>query len=194
MKVTASPLDTFSSQFSKPAGVPSSDPSSTSRAKGREDSSASGNSKGKSHADPSELSPERQRLLNSLKDSDRKVRDHEAAHLRAAGGYAQGGASYEFRRGPDGKQYAVAGDVRIDAGPESTPSRTIAKMKVVIRAALAPADPSAQDRRVASQARQAIAQAYQEMQAVRLDASAEGQRDGEEDGQAPAAPTLSSIV
>ncbi len=92
-------------------------------------------------------------LLNDLKSSDRDIRQHEQAHLSAAGGYARGGARFEYERGPDGNQYAVGGEVSIDSSSESTPEKTIQKMQVVQRAALAPREPSSQDRRVASQAK-----------------------------------------
>ena len=59
--------------------------------------------------------------------------------------------------------YAVGGEVTIDTSPvKGDPQATVAKMEVVIRAALAPADPSGQDRSVAAQATQEEAQARQE--------------------------------
>ncbi|MGC8677083.1 MAG: putative metalloprotease CJM1_0395 family protein [Hydrogenobaculum sp.] len=54
--------------------------------------------------------------------------------------------------GPNSKKYAVGGDVSIDVSPGPTPQDTIRKMERVIKAALAPVDPSAQDRAVAAQA------------------------------------------
>ncbi len=100
------------------------------------------------------LSEEELRQVEEMAQRDREVRQHEMAHLAAAGPYARGGMSLRFERGPDGRAYAVAGSVNIDTGPESDPQRTIAKMQQVQRAALAPAQPSSQDRMVAAQAGQ----------------------------------------
>lgn len=71
----------------------------------------------------------------------------------AAGGLAKSGASYRFVSGPDGQRYAVAGEVQIDISPGRTPEETLRKARVVQAAALAPADPSGQDRAVAAQAK-----------------------------------------
>ncbi len=96
-----------------------------------------------------------------LATTDREVRAHEAAHLAAAGGLAQGGASFDTVRGPDGRPYAIGGEVSIDVSPGRTPEETIAKAQQIRSAALAPADPSAQDYRVAAQAAQMAQQAQQ---------------------------------
>ncbi|MBF0546074.1 MAG: SprA-related family protein [Candidatus Riflebacteria bacterium] len=91
--------------------------------------------------------------IQQLKKTDQNVRDHEAAHVAAGGTYVKGGATFQFKTGPDGKQYAVAGEVDIDTSPVANdPEATIRKMESVKRAALAPADPSSQDQSVAVQA------------------------------------------
>ena len=73
------------------------------------------------------------------------------AHMAAAGGNARGGPSYEYQTGPDGKRYAVGGEVSIDASAVSgDPKATIRKAQQVCRAALEPGDPSGQDRSVAA--------------------------------------------
>jgi hypothetical protein len=111
-----------------------------------------------------ELSDEDQERVEELEARDRAVRDHEAAHLAAAGSYASGGASFEYETGPDGKRYAVGGEVEIDTSPvEGDPAATISKMETVRAAALAPAEPSAQDRSVAAQAAAAAAEARREL-------------------------------
>ena len=90
--------------------------------------------------------------VKELAARDREVRAHEAAHANVGGRYA-GGASFSYERGPDGKNYSVAGEVAIDiAAIAGDPQATIAKAQVVQRAALAPAQPSAQDRAVAAAA------------------------------------------
>lgn len=90
--------------------------------------------------------------ISELKRRDAEVRAHEQAHLAAAGQYARGGATFEFEIGPDGKRYAVGGEVGIDVSEAATPEQTVTKANIVRRAALAPAQPSAQDRKVAAMA------------------------------------------
>lgn len=97
------------------------------------------------------LSPEAQAQVRQLKATDQKVRQHEAAH-QAAGAGLTGGANYQYVRGPDGRQYAVAGEVSINTSPAGTPEATLAKARQIRAAALAPADPSPQDQAVAAAA------------------------------------------
>ncbi|WP_294948452.1 putative metalloprotease CJM1_0395 family protein [Sulfurivirga sp.] len=119
--------------------------------------------KRRGQSDRTSLSPEAQRQLERLRARDREVRAHEMAHLAAAGGYATSGMQLTYETGPDGRQYAVGGEVGIDVSPGRTPEETIAKMQVVQRAALAPAEPSPQDQRVAALAAQQMAQAAVEL-------------------------------
>lgn len=98
------------------------------------------------------LTPQEQVQVRKLRQIDQKVRAHEQAHLGAAAGLAVGGASFQTVRGPDGRQYAVAGEVSIDVSPAQSPRQTIDKARRIQAAALAPADPSAQDRAVAAAA------------------------------------------
>jgi len=118
------------------------------------------------------LTPEQQQQVQKLKQIDRKVREHEAAHMAGAAGLASG-AHFEYMRGPDGRQYAVAGEVKIDVSPAQTPQQTIAKARSIQAAALAPADPSSQDRAVAAQAAQMAARAQTELRQQERE-SAEG--------------------
>jgi hypothetical protein len=90
--------------------------------------------------------------LIKLKTADAQVRAHEAAHLAAGGGVVTGGANFSYERGSDGRMYAVGGEVPIDAGEAGSPEATIAKARQVVAAAMAPADPSPQDYRVAASA------------------------------------------
>lgn len=109
--------------------------------------------------DGTPLAPEEIKLIEQLKQTDRNVRQHEMAHQITGGAYT-GGATYEYEIGPDGKKYAVAGEVPIDYGPiPGDPQATIEKMQTVIAAALAPADPSPKDVQVAAQARQYLLEA-----------------------------------
>lgn len=114
-----------------------------------------------------EPSPQQQRLeqleIAQLVSRDQEVRTHEQAHAAVGGRYA-GAPSYTYERGPDGKRYAVGGEVGIDTSPvPNDPEATLRKMEVVIRAALAPAEPSAQDRQVAAQAQLQMAEARVEL-------------------------------
>lgn len=109
------------------------------------------------------LDEQQLKQLQELKARDREVRTHEQAHQAAGGQYA-GAASYTYQRGPDGNQYAVGGEVSIDISPVSgDPQATIEKMRKVRAAAMAPAQPSAQDRTVAAQAMQLMLQAQVEL-------------------------------
>ncbi|MEM9177228.1 MAG: putative metalloprotease CJM1_0395 family protein [Myxococcota bacterium] len=120
---------------------------------------------------PGELTPEEQEEVTRLKKRDAEVRAHENAHKAAAGRHARGGPTYEYERGPDGRRYAVGGEVQIDTSPvPNDPDATILKMRQVRRAALAPAEPSPQDRRVASEAAQQEAAARQEKLAAQREA------------------------
>lgn len=110
-----------------------------------------------------ESNPQQQRLeqleITKLVSRDQEVRTHEQAHAAVGGQYA-GAPTYTYTRGPDGKRYAVGGEVGIDTSPvPNDPEATLRKMEVVIRAALAPAEPSAQDRQVAAQAQTQMAEA-----------------------------------
>lgn len=110
-----------------------------------------------------ELTDEEKAIVEDLKERDREVRAHEAAHASVGSGYA-GTPSFEYVRGPDGVQYAVGGHVEIDVAPvPNDPKATIEKMEVVRSAALAPARPSGQDRAVAAQAEAAMREAQAEL-------------------------------
>lgn len=114
-------------------------------------------------SESAEFSQEEVAELTKLQARDVEVRAHEQAHLSAAGGYATGGASFSYQKGPDGQTYAVGGEVGIDLSQESDPNATIQKMQTIKRAALAPASPSSTDRQVAAQAEVKEAQARQEI-------------------------------
>lgn len=138
-----------------------------------------------------ELTGEEQEQTRELKKRDREVRTHEQAHLGAAGQFARGGASFEYETGPDGRQYAVGGEVQIDTAPvPDDPQATIQKMQQVRRAALAPAKPSAQDRKVAAQAAAAEREASAQLAEQRR-AEQEGSTEGAPAQASPLAPNPS---
>lgn len=107
-----------------------------------------------------ELSVDEQRLVYELQARDSEVRAHESAHQ--SGGASTGGASFTYQQGPDGKMYAIGGEVSVSMQSGSTPDETIANARAVISSAMAPADPSGQDMAVASSARVMIMKAEQQ--------------------------------
>jgi hypothetical protein len=131
------------------------------------------------------VSPQQQALqqqqISELASRDREVRSHEQAHAAVGGSYA-GAPTYSFKRGPDGQTYAVSGEVSIDVSPiPNDPAATLRKMELVQQAALAPAEPSAQDLRVAAQAQVLAAQARSELAALQREevAAAAAERKAE---------------
>ena len=104
-------------------------------------------------------------MIAKLQARDMEVRMHEMAHIAAGGGVVRGGAGFSYQQGPDGKMYAIGGEVPIDMSGASTPEETIAKMERVRGAALAPANPSSADHQVAAAATMAILQARSELNA-----------------------------
>ncbi len=98
-----------------------------------------------------ELTLQQVQQLRELQSIDRNVKAHEAAHQAAGGGLA-GAASFSYTRGPDNQMYAVAGEVPIRMQEGRTPEETIANARQVAAAAMAPADPSPQDYKVAANA------------------------------------------
>lgn len=155
------------------------------RSSGASSRSSEQGSSGKS----TELSQEDQQRVAELVSTDRKVRAHEQAHASVGGRYA-GAPSYDFERGPDGLAYAVGGEVSIDASPVANdPEATLSKMDIVQRAALAPADPSAQDRQVAARAAGHAAQARVDLARLRLEEAGGG---SQADAASPSAPANAS--
>jgi len=110
-----------------------------------------------------QLDAEQKEELADLKKTDQEVKAHEQAHMAAGAGLVMGGANYQYQRGPDGKMYAVGGEVKIDTSRENDPKDTVNKMQQVKRAAMAPAQPSGQDRSVAARASQIEAEARTEL-------------------------------
>lgn len=144
-------------------------------------------SKRSARAVEQQLSERELATLRKLKQRDQEVKNHEQAH-QAVGGQFAGAANYQYEKGPDGGRYAVSGEVsiRLPSG-EGDPQRRMAQADQVIRAALAPAEPSAQDRSVAARATQLKMEAQVEL---REDSGRDAEKaDGEEpSSNAPAAP------
>ncbi|MCL2160852.1 MAG: hypothetical protein FWH56_03030 [Betaproteobacteria bacterium] len=121
-----------------------------------------------------ELSAPDRRQLETLKSTDRAVRAHEAAHMAAGGSLVTSGASYSYETGPDGQRYAVAGEVGIDTSKGRTPEETLVRAQQIRAAALAPADPSGQDRAVAAAAAQMAADARAEIARANMEKNPAG--------------------
>ncbi len=120
----------------------------------------------------SQLTPQEQQQVQELKQIDRKVRAHEQAHMAAGADLVRGGPSFSYTTGPDNQRYAVGGEVSIDTSPGRTPEETIPKAQHIRATALAPVDPSAQDRSVAAQASQMEGEARIELAVKRQEESA----------------------
>ena len=114
---------------------------------------------------PQELTEQELKQVEALEDRHAEVVRHEQAHAAVGGQYA-GSPSYDYQTGPDNKRYAVGGEVMIDTSEvPNDPEATLRKAEQIRAAALAPAEPSGQDRRVAAQANAMAAKARQEIAA-----------------------------
>ena len=109
-----------------------------------------------------ELSEGEEALVDALSARDAEVRAHESAHMSVGGGLT-GPASFTYQQGPDGKMYAIGGEVSISMQSGSTPEETIANARQVAAAAMAAGDPSSQDFAVASSARVMEMKAQQQL-------------------------------
>jgi hypothetical protein len=124
------------------------------------------------------LSPEQQRQVAELRATDLRVRAHEQAHISAGHGVVTSGAQYDYTTGPDGLRYAVSGEVGIDTSREQKPEANIDKGQRIQAAALAPRDPSPQDRRVAAVGAELTAEGQAELAAERQQAESPARQAG----------------
>lgn len=130
---------------------------------------------GSQEAVQEDLTPDEEKQVRELKARDTEVRAHEQAHKAGAGELATGGPTYDYEKGPDGHDYAVGGEVGISLREGDTPEESIHLAQQARDAALAPAEPSGQDRKVAAQAaqmeQQARAEVREEQTTAKSDAS-----------------------
>jgi len=110
-----------------------------------------------------ELSSVEQRVVKELQARDSEVKAHEAAH-QASGGGMTGAASYTYQQGPDGKMYAIGGEVSISMPSGGSPQENLRNARQLAAAALAAGSPSPQDHAVASSARMMEMKALQQLQ------------------------------
>ena len=152
-----------------------------------------GETEGGETSGDAELSEGEKEQVQDLKKRDQEVRAHEAAHMAAGAGVVRSGASFSYQQGPDGKRYAVGGEVQVDTSRESEPEATLQKMQQVKRAALAPASPSGQDRSVAARATSIMADARAEMaEEARAATEADGSTETDESVESAGAGPVES--
>ena len=148
------------SQVKSPEPLGSKQPLANDKEQSLQSSSSTEESDTENKETDQQVTVSEQRVLQELKIRDREVRAHEMAHVSVGGRYVTSGAQFSYEKGTDGQLYAVAGEVGIDTSAISgDPRATLLKAQVVARAAMAPADPSSQDRNVAAQAAVLIQQA-----------------------------------
>lgn len=129
-----------------------------------------------------------QAVIQQLKLRDQEVRAHEQAHA-SVGGVHAGSASFTYTRGPNGALYATGGEVGISTSPVAgDPQATLQKARQVQAAAMAPLNPSSQDRAVAARAGRMALDARADLAAERIQSSREAASEYiEERGTAGAA-------
>ncbi|TKX28557.1 putative metalloprotease CJM1_0395 family protein [Campylobacter estrildidarum] len=126
-----------------------------------------------------ELDAKQVQEVRELEKTDRNVKAHEAAHQAAGGGLA-GAASFTYTRGPDNKMYATAGEVPIKMQKGKTPEETIANARQIVAAAMAPADPSPQDYKVAANATKMEFEARAEAMKIKAEENKEKEEENKE--------------
>jgi len=122
-----------------------------------------------------QLTEAQQQRVAELQQIDRNVRAHEQAHMAAGHGVVTSGPNYSYTYGPDGKQYAIGGEVGIDTSYERKPEANIDKGIRIQAAALAPKDPSTQDYRVATVGEQMESTGRTDLRQEQADQQAEDQ-------------------
>ncbi|WP_193768914.1 putative metalloprotease CJM1_0395 family protein [Metasolibacillus meyeri] len=136
--------------------------------------------------------------LRQLQMTEDEVKVHEQAH-KAAGSSVTGPVSYTYTKGPDNQLYVSGGEVSIQAPVSGSDEETIKILEQVRKAALAPAQPSPQDLRVAASATAQIQQVQtghgEEMESqeeppfvnedLTFDVPERFRNDGERDATAP---------
>ena len=113
---------------------------------------------------PGQLTDEEKRVVAELQQRDREVRNEEQRHAATAGQFG-GAPQYVFKRGPDGKMYAVEGKVPINLNISSTAEDQEKALRRVQAAAVSVQSPSSGDSRaVAGAATALVAQDGQQPQ------------------------------
>ena len=110
---------------------------------------------------PGELDDTEEELVERLEARDREVRAHEQSHLAAAGEFARGVPTYTYQMGPDGKMYAIGGEVSVDVGKEADAAKNMRKAYMIHGAAMGVDGPSSADASVAAMANGLMMSAFQ---------------------------------
>jgi hypothetical protein len=112
--------------------------------------------------DAGQLQQRRDAVVQKLKTMDSRVRMQERSQA-AAGANLSGSPIYDYRTGPDGRRYAVAGEVAIAVRAGATPEATIGRARSARSVALGSARPSLGERAAAESARRLEQLARHEM-------------------------------
>lgn len=104
---------------------------------------------------PGQLSEAEKRVVAELQARDREVRNEEQRHAATAGQFG-GEPQYVFKRGPDGKLYAVEGKVQINVNVSGTPEDQEKALRRVQAAAVSVQSPSSGDTRAVAGAAAAL--------------------------------------
>lgn len=107
-------------------------------------------------------SPKVQSQIHGLEMTEQEVIAHENAH-KSVGGDLTGPVAYTYTEGPDNERYINGGEVSINAKEGATDEETLRILERVKAAALASAEPSPQDLRVAASATAQIQQTRAEI-------------------------------
>lgn len=129
------------------------------------------------------LTPDQEQEVAKLKARDAEVRTHEQAHMSAAAGISVSAPSYDYQMGPDGKKYAVGGEVSVSFEQGNDPEENIRKAEIMKSAALAPAQPSGQDRAAAQDADKIIAEQEKKLADQKKEDTAETDKSQNQTGE-----------
>ena len=128
------------------------------------------NPESRDRGDSAASDPEEETRANRERDAvaqmeqrDREVRAAQQAHAAAVGTLGSG-PTFTYKVGPDGRLYAVSGEVKIDTTPvPGDPEATLRKARQIQELAFSPGDSSPEDRRAAAMAAALAARARQEL-------------------------------
>lgn len=124
-------------------------------AAGKNATSTDASSGGVAPPAPGQLTDAEKRIVAELQARDREVRNEEQRHAATAGQFG-GEPQYVFKRGPDGKLYAVEGKVAINAQVSGTPEDQEKALRRIQAAAVSVQSPSSGDTRAVAGAAAAL--------------------------------------
>ncbi len=91
------------------------------------------------------LSDNEQKAVNELKSRDKEVRLHEAEHMRNPELISVGGPKFTYAIGPDGKAYAIGGNVTLTTGKPKSPEDAMQKAMALKNSSMGVGEPSSKD-------------------------------------------------